>query len=378
MILDQLEELNHNLKLQQEENNYFTQPLFFRLQNGEEDSDFSSFLKKHPTIKIFDELTSQLEELVKVRNPAKSYDGVGLREMCNKYLNNCPEWAYGVWVYYPWNNHLIHLLDEKEFIELRTSRNLYKITEEERQLLATKKIGVIGLSVGQSVALTLAMERSFGELRIADFDTLELSNMNRLRTGLHHLGVPKTVIAAREIAEIDPFLKVNCFHEGVTKENIDNFVHGDGSLDLLIDECDSLNVKILCRKIARQAGIPVLMDTSDRGMIDIERFDLESERPIFHGLIEEDMPENQLQDPNLRVKLSQEIIGLENLSERMKISLTEIGKSISTWPQLASAVAAGGAVTAEISRKLFCGESIPSGRYYIDSSKIIKSKNRLQ
>src|SRR5699024_6679416 len=146
--------------------------------------------------------------------------------------------------------------------------------------------------------------------RIADFDTLELSNMNRLRTGLHHLGVPKTVIAAREIAEIDPFLKVNCFHEGVTKENIDNFVHGDGSLDLLIDECDSLNVKILCRKIARQAGIPVLMDTSDRGMIDIERFDLESERPIFHGLIEEDMPENQLQDPSLRVKLSQEIIGL--------------------------------------------------------------------
>jgi ribosomal protein S18 acetylase RimI-like enzyme len=27
------------------------------------------------------------------------------------------------------------------------------------------------------------------------------------------------------------------------------------------------------------------MDTSDRGLLDIERFDLEPERPIFHGLI---------------------------------------------------------------------------------------------
>ena len=28
------------------------------------------------------------------------------------------------------------------------------------------------------------------------------------------------------------------------------------------------------------------MDTSDRGMLDIERFDLEPERSIFHGLVE--------------------------------------------------------------------------------------------
>lgn len=33
-----------------------------------------------------------------------------------------------------------------------------------------KKIGVIGLSEGQSVALTMSMERVYGTLRIADFD----------------------------------------------------------------------------------------------------------------------------------------------------------------------------------------------------------------
>src|SRR5690606_500097 len=115
------------------------------------------------------------------------------------------------------------LLDEAEFVAMRTNRNQYKITQEEQDVLATRKIGVIGLSVGQSIALTLAMERVCGELRLADFDTAELTNLNRIRTGVHNLGLHKTIIAAREIAEIDPFLKVLIFSEGVTDENIDPF-----------------------------------------------------------------------------------------------------------------------------------------------------------
>src|SRR5690606_25672346 len=120
-------------------------------------------------------------------------------------LAGADPYEYGVWVYYPWSHRLVHLLDEKEFVEVRTNRNQYKITPEEQALLATKKIGVIGLSVGQSIALSLAMERLFGELRLADFDVLELSNMNRIRAGAQDLGLSKVVVAAREIAEIDPY-----------------------------------------------------------------------------------------------------------------------------------------------------------------------------
>ncbi|MGH2644487.1 MAG: ThiF family adenylyltransferase, partial [Chitinophagaceae bacterium] len=296
-----------------------------------------------------------------------------LKEAVTEHLNGCVQEDYGVWVYYPWNEKIVHLLDEKEFSTLRTNRNLYKITPEERDSLSTKLIGVIGLSVGQSVALVLAMERSFGELRIADFDTLDLSNMNRIRTGVHNLGLPKTVIVAREIAEIDPFLKVTCFPEGITESNIDEFLNINGRLDLLIDECDSLNIKILCRLKARHYGIPVLMDTSDRGMIDIERFDLEPERALFHGIIpENDFNEINLNDPQLRVRLSLQIAGAASISERMKRSIPEIGKTIATWPQLASGVTLGGAAVGEISRKLLVGERIPSGRFYVDVEEIVK------
>ncbi|HPF91885.1 MAG TPA: hypothetical protein PLL57_14590, partial [Flavobacteriales bacterium] len=71
-----------------------------------------------------------------------------------------------------------------EFALVRTDRNRNKITREEQAILSSKKVGVIGLSVGQSVSLTLALERSFGEIRLADHDTLELSNLNRIRSGV--------------------------------------------------------------------------------------------------------------------------------------------------------------------------------------------------
>lgn len=88
------------------------------------------------------------------------------------------------------------MLPETEFTEVRTNRNRFKITPTEQTKLAGSRVGGIGLSVGQSVTVTMAMERSFSELRLTDFDTLELSNLNRIWTGVHNLDVPKVVATA--------------------------------------------------------------------------------------------------------------------------------------------------------------------------------------
>lgn len=141
----------------------------------------------------------------------------------NQLLGDLGFHEYGIWAYYPWNNRLIHLVDAAEFYELRTSRNQYKITREEQDKLATKKIGIVGLSVGNAIAVTMAMERICGEIRLADFDTLDLTNLNRIRCGIHQLGLNKAIVTAREIAEIDPFIEVKVFDDGLTAENIQAF-----------------------------------------------------------------------------------------------------------------------------------------------------------
>jgi nitroreductase len=218
----------------------------------------------------------------------------------------------------------------------------------------------------------MAMERSFGEIRLADFDILELSNLNRIRTGVHNLGVSKAVATAREIAEIDPYLRVVCFCEGITEANIDRFLLEGGRLNLLIDECDGLDIKLLARHRARALRIPVVMDTSDRGLVDVERFDLEPTRPIFHGLVG-DIDYRALKGLSNEEKVPYvvKIIGIDTASERLKASLIEFEQTVSTWPQLASAVTLGGAIGADVYRRIMLDQYHDSGRYYVDVETIV-------
>ena len=351
--------------------------IFFNLQVESLKNALSELLENNPTINILDEISGQLEELLKLKNPKKKFTTNELNHQIENHLNNIPLQEYGVWVYYPWLNKLIHLLDEEEFIEVRTNRNQNKITTEEQQILRTKKIGIIGLSVGQSVALTLALERTCGELNIADFDILELSNLNRIRTGVFNLNIPKTVAVAREIAEIDPYLKVNCYHQGVTEENIDDFILKDGKLDLLIDECDGLDIKVLCRIKAKEHQVPVIMDTSERGTMDIERFDLQPDRPIFHGLIDHlDISKiKEAKTNEEKVPYILALIGWETISDKMKASMVEVEQTITTWPQLASSVTMGGGMTCDVSRRILLDQYHDSGRYIIDIEELIQDKN---
>ncbi|WP_215223008.1 Rv1355c family protein [Echinicola shivajiensis] len=332
-------------------------------------------LKKDPTVEKFDQLDGQMAELIKIKHPKDDLKDDELVVMVKGFFESQSRDTYGCWVYYHWRRQLIRTLEQEDFIMVRTSRNQYKITKEEQDLLSTKKIGVVGLSVGQSVALSLAMERSFGELRIADFDTLELSNMNRIRTGVYNLGVKKAWMVSREIAEIDPFLKVTIYEEGVNQSNIDDFFEKGGMLDMLVEECDSLDVKILAREKARAKGVPVVMDTSDRGMVDVERFDLDPKRPLLHGLAGNLKYEELSSLSNEeKVPFIGKMIGMETLSTRMKASFMEVGTSIGTWPQLASSVIHGGAVCADVVRKIFLNQFSDSGRYYFDFDEVLYKK----
>lgn len=350
-------------------------PEIFNININSDYQQVQTLIDEHEDLLVLDEIQSQLRELIKIRNPQKSLLESDYTLEMNNLLGGKSLHHYGSWVYYPWNKKLVHLLSKDEFVELRTSRNLYKITPNERNTLRQKKIGIIGLSVGQMIALTIAMERTCDEIRLADFDLIELSNMNRIRTSVSNIGVSKAIVAAREIAELDPYITVKLFLDGITENNIDLFLLEGGKLDILIEECDGLDVKILSRIKAREYCIPVVMETNDRGMIDIERFDLEPRRALLHGLIPENM-ENLAALRNLsnqeKVPLLGAMVGIEHISERMRMSLGEMGKTISTWPQLASSVVLGGAMVTDVCRRILLNEFALSGRYYVDFNEIIK------
>ena len=317
------------------------------------DREVLRVLREDGSLQLFDQLEEQRHQLTEIKpSPVRNLTEEGWR-----------------WIYYPWRRAAVRLLGPRSFAALRFDRNHNKITREEQAKMRTLRVGVVGSSAGHSIAHLLAMEGLVGELRLADFDTVELTNLNRIPGGVLDLGVNKAIVCARRIAEIDPYLRVWANTEGVTRENLESFMDG---LDLVVEECDSLDVKFLVREAARDHGIPVLMETSDRGVLDVERFDLEPERPIFHGLLG-DMNSEKLAGLTLAEKgpYVLRLLGASEVSSRGAASLFELGFTITGWPQLASEVTLGAVTIATAVRRFALGGHLPSGRIRFDVEEIL-------
>ncbi len=317
--------------------------------------------------RTFDRLEQQLQDLVQMRNPQCQLDANETQERVSDHLGQIPKAKYGRWVFFPWSGSLVHLLPPAEFIEVRLDRNRNRITREEQARLAKLSVGIVGLSVGNAIARTLALEGACGRFKLADFDHLDLSNLNRLQASVADLGLNKAVLAARQIFELNPYADVALFPNGVNEANLDEFLVGNPALHLLIEECDSLDIKVRLRERARELRLPVLMHTSDRGMLDLERFDLEPERPLFHGLAGR-LDARQLKGLSTEEKVAPvlDILGAETMSARMAASLVEVGRTLKTWPQLGADVELGGATIAAAVRRFGMGERLPSGRSFVD------------
>ncbi|MER5883984.1 ThiF family adenylyltransferase [Streptomyces sp. NPDC001941] len=337
-----------------------------------EDAALAALLDSGAVREVHDRLDEQLEELVRCTHPSRSFTPQALSEAVERVCGSLPLQSYGTWVWYPWSARLVRVLPREEFRRVRTDRNRDKITRAEQEHLLTRRIGVIGLSVGNSAALTCAMEGLAGSFRLADHDRLGLSNLNRLRAGVHELGVDKTVLCARQLYELDPYLDVEIHPGGLTEESADAFFGGEDGLDLLVEECDTPWAKVAAREYARRLGVPVLMDANDRGLLDVERFDLEPDRPLFHGRAG-DVTSDEVRDLDRAglVDFLVRVVDENGLSPAMRNALDQLGRTLSSWPQLASGVALGGALVADTARRVLLGQRVDSGRYYVDLEALV-------
>ena len=119
---------------------------------------------------VHDTFEEQLRDLACARSPHAKLTSDAIDAEVAALLGGRPAAECGRWVYYPWSRRLVHLLGPAEFRELRLDRNRHKITAAEQARLGAATVGIVGLSVGNAIALTLALEGVGGHLRLADFD----------------------------------------------------------------------------------------------------------------------------------------------------------------------------------------------------------------
>jgi molybdopterin/thiamine biosynthesis adenylyltransferase len=138
------------------------------------------------------------------------------------------------------------------------SRNLGWITEAEQQDLKNKRIAIAGMGgVGGSHLLTLT-RLGVGNFNIADFDKFEIANFNRQAgSSVSHLNQEKSKVMDAMAHDINPDLNINRFEQGVTEDNLDEFLK---NVDLYIDGLDFFVLGIRQKVFARcyELGIPAI------------------------------------------------------------------------------------------------------------------------
>jgi molybdopterin/thiamine biosynthesis adenylyltransferase len=333
-------------------------------------SDIEKLKSNHPELIIDDQIHLAIEELFDIKYPDKK-DSKTKEEVAEFQESltegNINEW--GCWVYYKWLNRLVHFPYKEDLRALRTSRNRNLINTEEQKTLADSTIAIIGMSVGSNIVEALVSQGIGQRLILVDMDSLEPSNLNRIRSPYYHVGLHKVEAISRKVYEIDPYIVVIPFNDGLNSSNLAEVL--DYKPNIVIDEMDELKMKILLREEAKKRNLPIIMaaDDGDDALIDIERYDLEPELEIFSGAIPQDILEKikseKIPRPQLGMMIGKYFVGSKNIPLRMFESLGEVGKTLPSWPQLGGAAALSGVTLAYICKKILLGQKIRTGRVLI-------------
>jgi molybdopterin/thiamine biosynthesis adenylyltransferase len=138
------------------------------------------------------------------------------------------------------------------------SRNIGWVTEAEQQKLRDARVAIAGLGgVGGVHLLTLA-RLGVGHFNIADFDEFGLHNFNRqVGAFMSTIGRPKAEVLAEMVREINPEADIRIFPQGVTADNVDEFLR---DVDAYVDGIDffALPARRMLFGASYDKGIPAL------------------------------------------------------------------------------------------------------------------------
>ncbi len=144
----------------------------------------------------------------------------------------------------------------------RTDRNIGWITREEQEIVRNATVGIAGCGgMGGQLAEKL-LRFGVGEIRIADNETFDVSNLNRQFAAVSAtIGMPKAYATAMMMRTIADDTAITIYPHGVCEDEVFDFVQG---CDVVCDEIEfwCVGSRILLHRTARERHVPVFVCNS--------------------------------------------------------------------------------------------------------------------
>ncbi|PJI47218.1 MAG: molybdopterin-synthase adenylyltransferase MoeB [Pseudomonas sp.] len=175
------------------------------------------------------------------------------------------------------------MLTDNELLRYSRQILLPQIDVDGQLRLKDSRVLIVGLGgLGAPVALYLAAA-GVGELHLADFDTVDLTNLQRqIIHGTDSVGVGKVDSAIARLTALNPDVKLVAHRQALDADSLDATV---AAVDLVLDCCDNFGTREAVNAACVAAKKPLVSGAAIRLEGQLSVFDpRREESPCYHCL----------------------------------------------------------------------------------------------
>jgi tRNA A37 threonylcarbamoyladenosine dehydratase len=150
-------------------------------------------------------------------------------------------------------------------------RSSYLLGSEGMERLGNSKVAIFGIGGVGSYAAEALARTGIGSLILIDYDTIDVTNINRqIHATSKTVGLPKVDVMRDRLLEINPGLIIEAIQERYTKDTRQEFL--DPSFDYIIDAIDMVSSKIDLVTSSLEMGIPIISSMGAGNKLDPTAF----------------------------------------------------------------------------------------------------------
>lgn len=133
------------------------------------------------------------------------------------------------------------------------------IGDENLEKLKNSHVLLFGLGGVGGFAVEALVRAGVGELTVVDFDTVDITNLNRQIIAIQSsVGKSKAELIKERALSINPDIKINAFQEKFSQETSHLFFDDDKKYAYVVDAIDLVTHKLKIIELCKKAGFPVI------------------------------------------------------------------------------------------------------------------------
>jgi adenylyltransferase/sulfurtransferase len=202
---------------------------------------------------------------------------------------------------------------------LRYSRQIMlpAVGIEGQERLRKARVLLVGLGgLGSPVAMYLAAA-GIGTLVVADFDAVDLSNLQRqiLHT-TNSIGKPKVDSALETLHALNPEVRIEGYKGSIDEDSLPDLL---GGVDAVVDGCDNFTTRFAVNEACFQAAVPLISGAAIRAEGQVSVFSGKRGGPCYQCLYPRDGSVDETCSANGVLAPVVGIIGCIQATETLKV-----------------------------------------------------------